>query len=146
MFLKGEDWEYETIGKPCPKTQNLSLMQDTFSFHPLVMEPLSLKNLGILRSDFWGCPNDAQMPCWLRLRSLFLGYGLTACGPGGRAVQAVALSQNFAPAASKNATQEYLRQGCDTVILQHACVRHLAVVTKTKWSPNRASCAWLKLQ
>ena len=49
-----------------------------------------------------------------------------------RAVQAVALSQNFAPAASKNATQEYLRQGCDTVILQHACVRHLAVVTKTK--------------
>ena len=49
-----------------------------------------------------------------------------------RAVQAVALSQNFAPAASKNATQKYLRQGCDTVILQHACVRHLAVVTKTK--------------
>ena len=49
-----------------------------------------------------------------------------------RAVQAVALSQNFAPAASKNATQEYLRQGCDTVILQHACVRHLVVVTKTK--------------
>ena len=49
-----------------------------------------------------------------------------------RAVQAVALSQNFAPAASKNATKEYLRQGCDTVILQHACVRHLAVVTKTK--------------
>ena len=63
-----------------------------------------------------------------------------------RAVQAVALSQNFAPAASKNATQEYLRQGCDTVILQHARVRHLVVVTKTKWSPSTVSCAWLNMQ
>ena len=31
-------------------------------------------------------------------------------------------------------------------ILHDACVRHLAVVTKTKWSPNRASCAWLNMQ
>ena len=25
--------------------------------------------LGVLKGDFWGfgCPNDAQMPCWLRL-------------------------------------------------------------------------------
>ena len=30
------------LGKPRPKTQNNSLVQDSSSFHPLVMEPLFL--------------------------------------------------------------------------------------------------------
>ena len=30
------------LGKPRPKTQNNSLVQDSSSFHPLVMEPLYL--------------------------------------------------------------------------------------------------------
>ena len=32
------------LGKPRPRTQNHSLVQDTSSFHPLVMEPLYLLN------------------------------------------------------------------------------------------------------
>ena len=36
----------------------------------------SQKDLGVLRGDFWGfgCPNDTQTPCWLRLCAFHMNH------------------------------------------------------------------------